>query len=66
MGRFRADANDRGGIVGDAAIVEGQADGTDEGGAAMVGGIPCGIHEDGHEGMDPPKLVEGDLHEDGE
>ncbi len=60
------DANDRGGIVGNAALVEGQADGTDEGGTAMVNGIPCGIHEDGHEGMDPPELVKGDLHEDGE
>jgi hypothetical protein len=38
----------------------------DEGGTTMVGSIPCGIHEDGREGMDPPKLVEGDLHEDGE
>jgi hypothetical protein len=56
MGQYHTDANDRGGIVGDAAVVEGQADRTDEGGAAMVGSIPCGIHEDGHEGMDPPRV----------
>ncbi len=66
VSRFRTDANNRGGIVGNAAIVEQQVDGMDKGGAAMVGDIPCGICEEGHEGMDPPKLIVGDLHEDRE
>ncbi len=32
----------------------------------MVGGIPRGIREDGREGMEPPKLIVGDHHEEGE
>jgi hypothetical protein len=32
----------------------------------MVGGIPCGIREDCREGMDPPKLIVGNHHEEGE
>jgi hypothetical protein len=60
VGRFRADANNRGGIVSNAAVIEKQVDGTDKGGA-MVGGIPCRIREEACEGMDPPKLIVGDL-----
>jgi hypothetical protein len=33
--------------------------------APMVGGVPCGVHKDGHEGMDAPKLVVGYFHQDG-
>ncbi len=61
MGRFCVDVNNRGGIVGNAAVVERQAGGTDEGGA-MVGGIPCRICEEARERMDTPKLIVGDLH----
>ncbi len=38
----------------------------DEGGTAMVGGVPCGVREDPHEGMGHPELVVGNLHQDGE
>jgi hypothetical protein len=65
VGQFRMDANDCGGIIGNAAVVERQADGTDKGGT-MVGGIPCRIREEDREGMDPPECIIGDLHEDGE
>ena len=61
VGQFRVDANNRGGIVGNADVVERQVDGMDEGGA-MVGGIPCRICEEAHEGIDPPELIVGDLH----
>ncbi len=55
VGQFRTDANNPGGIVSDGANVERQADGMDKGGA-MVGGIPCRICEEAHEGMDPPQV----------
>ena len=32
----------------------------------MVGGVLRGIHEDSRERVDPPQLIVGDLHEDGE
>ncbi len=32
----------------------------------MIGGNPHRIHEDGSEEVDPPKLIVGYLHEDGE
>jgi hypothetical protein len=35
-------------------------------GTAMVGGIPCGLREDAHEGVDPSKKIDGDLHQDRE
>jgi hypothetical protein len=31
----------------------------------MVGGVPCGIHEDGREGMDTPELLIGYFYQDG-
>jgi hypothetical protein len=30
----------------------------------MVGGVPHAIRDDGCEGVDPPELIVGDLHED--
>ncbi len=65
MGQFCTDVNNCGGIIGDGAVVKRQADGTVEG-SAIVAGIPCRIYEEAHEGMDPPELIVGDLHEDGE
>jgi hypothetical protein len=65
VGQFHVDTNGRDGITGDGVVVERQADGTDKGGT-MVGGIPCRIREEAHEGMDLPELIVGDLHEDGE
>ncbi len=66
VGRFCSDADNDRGIIGNAAIVERQAGGTAEGGTTMVGGIPRGICEDGCEGMNPPQLIVGDHHEEGE
>jgi hypothetical protein len=65
MSQFQVDANDHGGIVGNAAVVERQVERTDKGGA-MVGGIPCRIREEGCEEMDLSKLIVGDLNEDEE
>ena len=66
VGRLRVNANDRGGIVLDAAVVEREADGAFEQVAAMLSGVPHTIRDDGHEGVDSPKLIVGDLHEDRE
>ena len=66
VGRLRANANDRGGIVRDAAVVEREADGAFERVAAMVGSVPHAIRDDGCEGVDAPQLIIGDLHEDWE
>ncbi len=66
MGCFRANADDGRGIVGNAGIIQRETDGMAEGCTSMVGGIPRGIHEDRRERVDPPKLVVGDLHQDGE
>jgi hypothetical protein len=60
------DANNCDGIVGNAGIIERQAGGPAESGTTMVSSIPRGLREDGHEGMDPPKKIIGDLHQDGE
>lgn len=62
MGRFRSDADDGRGIVGDARVVKGEPDWAAEVVATMVGGISRGIGEDCREGMDPPKLIVGDVH----
>ncbi len=66
MGCFRSNVNDRGGIVRDATVVERQSDGAFERIAAMVGGVSHCIRQDGREGVDSPKLVVGDLHQDWE
>ncbi len=66
MGRYRSNANKRGGVVRNATIVERQLDGALESIAAMVGGVCHCIRQDGREGVDPPKLVVGDLHQDWE
>ena len=66
MCSFCADANDRRGIVGDAGVVKWEADGAAEVCASMVGGVLRGIHEYSRERVDPPQLIVGDLHEDGE
>ena len=65
MSQFQVDANDHGGIVGNGAVVERQANRTAKGGA-MVDGIPCRIREEARERMDSPEMIIGDLHEDGE
>ena len=51
--RLRTNANSRGGIVLDAAVVEREADGAFERIAAMFSGIPHAIHDDGREGVYP-------------
>ena len=66
VGHLRANANDRGGIVLDASVVEREADRASERVAAMVGSVPHTIGDDGSEGVDAPELIVGDLHEDGE
>ncbi len=66
VGRFRSNANDRGGIVRNATVVERQSDGAFECIATMVGGVRHCIRQDGREGVDPLKLVVGDLHQDWE
>ncbi len=66
VGRFRSNANNRGGIVCDVTVIEGQSDGAFERIAAMVGGVRHCITQDGCEGVDPPELVIGDLHQDQE
>ncbi len=66
MGRLRANANDRGGIVLDAAVVVREVDGALEGVAAMLDGIPHAIRDEGREGVDSPELIVWDLHEDQE
>ncbi len=66
MGSLCADTNNGGGIVGDGAVVEGQAGGANKHCIAMVGHVPHSICEDTHERMDPPKEIKGDHHEEGE
>ena len=66
MGRLPANANDRGGIVFDARVVERETDGAFEGVAAMFGGIPHVVRDEGREQVDSPELIVGDLHEDRE
>ena len=66
MGRLRANANDRGGIVFDARVVERETDGAFEGIAAMFGGVPHVVRDEGRERVDSPELIVGDLHEDRE
>ncbi len=60
------DADDSGGIIHDCAIIEQRADRAFERVATMVGSVPHQIHEDGREGVESPKLILGDFHEDGE
>ncbi len=66
MGRLRANANDRGGIVFNARVVERETDGAFEGVAAMFGGVPHVVCDKGCEGVDSPELIVRDLHEDRE
>ncbi len=66
VGRFRSNANNRGGIIRNVTVIEGQSDGAFERIAAMVGGVRHCITQDGREGVDPPELVVGDLHQDRE
>ncbi len=66
VGRFRSNANNRGGIVCNVTVIEGQSDGAFERIATMVGGVRHCITQDGCEGVDPPELVVGDLHQDWE
>ncbi len=66
VGRFRLNANNRGGVVRNVTVIKRQLDGAFEGIAAMVGNVRHCITQDGREGMDPTKLVVGDLHQDRE
>jgi hypothetical protein len=52
VGRFRLNANDRGGVVRNVTVIEWQSDGAFERIAAMVGGVGHCISQDGHEGVD--------------
>ena len=60
------DVDNRGGIVGDAAVVEGETNGAFERLSTMLGGVRHHLREDAREGMDSPKLVVGDFNQDGE
>jgi hypothetical protein len=66
VGRFRSNTNGRGGVVHNATVVERQSDGAFERIATMVGGVRHCILQDGCEGVDPPELVVGNLHQDWE
>jgi hypothetical protein len=66
VGRFRSNTNNRSGVVRNVTVIEGQSDGAFECIAAMVGSVCHCIQQDGYEGVDPPKLVVGDLHQDWE
>ncbi len=66
MGRLRANANNHGGIVLDAGVVERETDRALEGVATMFGGVPHVIHNVGRKGVDSPKLIIEDLHKDRE
>ncbi len=66
VGRLRANANDRGGIVFDACVLELETDGAFEGVVAMFGGVPHVVRDEGRERVDSPELIVGDLHEDRE
>ena len=64
---FYFDADDSRGIVVDACVVKGEPGGAAEAVlATVVGGIPHGIREDCREGTNPPKLIAGNHHEEGE
>ncbi len=54
VGRFRLNANNRGGVVRDVTIIKWQLDGAFERIAAMVGVVRHCIPQDGREGVDPP------------
>ena len=66
MGRFCFNADDGRDIVGNACVVKGEQGWAAEVVATMDGGIPRGISEDCREGMNPPKLIVGNHHEEGE
>ncbi len=59
VGGLGLDRGDRGGIVGDATVVEGEMKGAFECLATMLGGVPCRLCEDPREGADTPELVIG-------
>ncbi len=66
VGRFLSNANKHGGVVRDVTVIEWQLDGAFERIATMVGSVRHCIQQDGREGVDPPELVVGDLHQDQE
>jgi hypothetical protein len=66
VGHLRTNANNRGGVIRNVAVIEREADGASECVAAMVCSVPHTIRDDGSEGVDAPQLIIGDLHEDWE
>ena len=66
MGGLCGNLDDSRGIVGNILFVEGEARRPDKLGAAMVGFVLGGLHEDGHKGMNPFQLVIRDDHQKGE
>ncbi len=66
MGHLCTNANNRGCIIHYAGLMEWEADGVFEYNVTMDDSLPHCIHEDGHEGVNPPKLVIGYLHQDQE
>ena len=54
VGRLSTNADDRGCVVRNRAVVEREAGGDGEAYPAMIGLVPRGVCEDAHEGMDPP------------
>ncbi len=65
VGSLRMDTDSDGGIVGNGAVIEGQAGGANKCCIAMVGRIPHGIHENTCERMGPPQEIVGNHHEEG-
>ncbi len=63
MGGLCSNTDDCCGIVGNVFVVEGEADGPDKLGIAMVGFVLGGIREYGREGMDSFHLIIRDDHE---
>ncbi len=63
VSQFCMGMNNGGGVVHDGAIVKWQTIGANKGVASMIGGVSHQIREDDSEGVDPPKLIVGNLQE---
>ncbi len=66
VGCFPVDSDDGQRIVGNIFVVERQSARSNKCTATMVGGVPPWFREDCHEGVNPPKLIVGDFHQNWE
>ncbi len=66
MGGLCSNTDNCRGIVGNVFIIEGEAGGPDELGAAVFGFVLGSLNQDGREGMDTFQLVIRNDHEKGE